>query len=88
MTDKEYRKKLLESGVSQWILDRTTSSHGLNCIGNIMDVYRTTMEEQNPARAQIMRFRGKVNAVGLRAAMLAEDKLSTQDIKKKRIYLP
>lgn len=61
MDDLSYRQKLIESGVLPHMLDGQTS-HELNCIGNIRDVYRTTMKEQNPARFAILQERSRIPA--------------------------
>jgi hypothetical protein len=55
MTDEEYRQKLIRHGVRpELLLD--LSGHDLDCVGNIVDVYRTSMQQQNPARFEIMQY--------------------------------
>ena len=53
MDDAAYRSRLAVAGVSFDKLDGATS-HQLDCIGNLVGVYRTSMREQNPSRYRIM----------------------------------
>jgi hypothetical protein len=55
MTDTEYAEKLIASGVRPDRLEGL-SGHALDCIGNIVEVYRTSVEIQNPAHAAIQRY--------------------------------
>lgn len=54
--DEQYREKLIEGGVRP---DRIAGLLGrdLNCVGNIVGIYRTSMAEQNPAAFEIEQYR-------------------------------
>ena len=55
MDDETYKGKLIAGGVAPKHLEGC-SSHDLDCIGNIMQVYRTSMAEQNPSAFRIEQF--------------------------------
>ncbi len=56
MTDDSYRQRLIDAGAVSDII-KSFSGHDLDCVGNILDVYRTSMKQQNPARFEILEFR-------------------------------
>lgn len=53
MNDEEYKQKLIAHGVKEHFLVGR-SSKDLDNIGNLVDCYRTSMKEQNPARYEIL----------------------------------
>lgn len=54
-TDVEYRNDLIANGVRADLI-ATCIGHDLDRIGNIVGVYRTSMEEQDPARFAIEQY--------------------------------
>jgi hypothetical protein len=65
MDDVAYRAKLIASGVIPDRLEEL-SGHQLDCVGNIVDVYRTTMRKQNPARFEILQAAAFIDSVANR----------------------
>lgn len=58
MSDSDYRSKLIARGVKTEIV-AIVSGHDLDCIGNIVGIYRTSMKEQDPAAYEISEFRSR-----------------------------
>ncbi len=50
MDDEAYRQKLIKEGGGNPEIINAVPDHELNWIGNILGVYRTSMQEQDPAR--------------------------------------
>lgn len=64
MTDHDYRDLLVLGGVRRDLI-ATLIGHDLDCVGNIVRIYRTSMKEQDPAAFAIAQ-----NAAGLSEAAL------------------
>lgn len=47
-SDDDYRRELTDQGRVKPDLIETLTGHDLDCVGNIVQVYRTSMQEQNP----------------------------------------
>lgn len=58
MTDDDYRAELVAHGVKSELI-ANCDSVALDRIGNIVRVYRTSMQQQDPATFEIENFRRK-----------------------------
>lgn len=55
MSDDDYRAQLVKAGANLEEI-RSLSGHDLDCVGNILRSYRTSMREQNQAAFEIQRY--------------------------------
>ena len=62
MNDSDYVAKLIAAGVKPRML-LGLSSHQLDCVGNIVGVYRTSMREQNPIAFEIYESHQRIEKI-------------------------